>query len=376
MSSAAQSIQLYRQSQLATALQIAGLSALALNPGPSLFYLTGLNFHLMERPVLVIFIPHTPPIIIMPELEAQKVANLQFSVQAFMYGEDPTTWQSVFTQAIHAAGLDRNCQVGVEPRRLRFLELRLIESATNAASIISAEDTISSLRVIKEEREILAMRKAVEIAQRALLNTMPEIKIGTTEKEIAAELTLQLLRAGSDPELPFSPIVSSGPNSANPHATPSNRVLQPGDCLVIDWGAASDGYISDITRTFMIAKADPEMEKIGRIVAQSNAAGRAAAGSDVHAGNVDAAARGVIEESGYGQFFTHRTGHGIGLEAHEEPYIHSGNKLSLKPGMTFTIEPGIYLPNQNGVRIEDNVVITAHGSDSLTDLPRELIVLG
>jgi Xaa-Pro dipeptidase len=368
--------QLYRQSQLADVLQTSGFSALVLNPGPSMKYLTGLNFHLMERPILAIFTPHRPVIIVVPELETAKTENLLYPVQVFPYGEDPATWQSKFEKATRAADLGRKEKIGVEPRQLRLLELWLLEGALPDSSIISAEQVIASLRMQKEETELEAMRKAVEIAQNALRETIPLVKIGATEKEIAAELTLQMLRMGSEPEIPFSPIVSSGANSANPHATPTHRQLKPGDCLVIDWGATYDGYISDITRTFAVAEVDNEMKHIAQIVAEANAAGRDIARPGVTAGKIDYASRQVIDKAGYGEYFTHRTGHGIGLEGHEEPYIRSGNKLVLTPGMTFTIEPGIYLPNRNGVRIEDNMVITKSGAQSLTNLQRELIVVG
>lgn len=370
------SIHLQRQIKLAQALDGSQFSTLALNPGPSLNYFTGLRFHLMERPILALFFAQDPPTFILPDLETVKVANLPYPVQVFSYGEDPDTWSSVFQGAIQSTGLEANARVGLEPRQIRFLELGLLQSVSNQFEFLSAESIITSIRIKKDKEEISRMRKAVEIAQNALLATIPSIKPGVSEKDIAAELTLQLLRGGSEPEMPFTPIVSGGPNSANPHATPSNRKLQPGDCLVIDWGATFEGYISDITRTFAIVEIDSEMERIGQIVADANAAARSLARPGVPAEQVDSAARKVIENAGYGKFFTHRTGHGIGMEGHEEPYIRSGNTTPLEPGMAFTIEPGIYLPNRNGVRIEDNVVITSNGVECLTDLPRELIVLG
>jgi Xaa-Pro dipeptidase len=146
--------------------------------------------------------------------------------------------------------------------------------------------------------------------------------------------------------------------------------------LVIDWGATVDGYISDLTRTFAVGQVEAEFENIHRIVQQANAAGRAAAGPGVACAEVDRAARDVIEKAGYGQYFTHRTGHGIGMEPHEEPYIRGDNLQILEPGMTFTVEPGIYLPERNGVRIEDNVVITPEGAESLSDMPREIRMVG
>lgn len=370
-----QSPLLARQARLATALVSSDVDALALNPGPSLTYLTGLHFHLSERPVVVFLVPHEPPIIVLPQLETAKVEELPFSVQAFPYGEDPAGWQAVFRQAAEAANLSDR-KVGIEPTRLRVLELRLLEAAAPRAILSSAADILASLRMIKDEKEVAAMRQAVDIAQRALLATLPLVKTGMAERELATELTLQIFHAGSDPELPFFPIVSSGPNSANPHAAPSPRPLAPGDLLVIDWGASCEGYFSDLTRTFAVGKVEPELEQIARIVKEANTAGRAAVRPGALAGDVDQAARRVIEQSGFGQYFIHRTGHGLGLEGHEEPYMRSGNPLPLVKGMTFTVEPGIYLPGRNGVRIEDDVIVTEDGGETLSDLERDLIVVG
>jgi len=366
---------LARQAHLAESMSTDGPEIIVLNPGSSLMYLTGLNFHLMERPVVAIFSSESSPVMVIPELETAKLERLPFSVRAFSYGENPAEWNTAFQNAAKSSGLDGRT-AGVEPTRLRFLELRLLESAAPAAHFISAEEHLAALRVRKDIDELAAMRVAVSIAQRALEATLPVIKIGLTEREVAAELTVQLLKAGSDPELPFAPIVSGGPNSANPHASPSDRPLKSGDLLVIDWGASYRGYISDLTRTFGIGNVETEFEEIARITAEANAAGRFACGPEVTAESVDHAARMVIENAGFGSYFIHRTGHGIGMEVHEAPYIRSGNLQVLLPGMTFTVEPGIYLPGRGGVRIEDNVVITADGAESLSDMPRELRVLG
>jgi Xaa-Pro dipeptidase len=363
-----------RQTRLAGTLSQHGLEALALNPGPTLTYLTGLHFHLMERPVVALFRPGLPPVIVLPELEGAKLASLPFEVLAFPYGEDPVGWPGVFGQAMQAAALEGH-KVGVEPGRMRLLEFHYLEEAGAQARFLHADEVLADLRMRKDSGEIAAMRKAVEIAQQALLATLPAIHAGVSEKQIAAELTAQLLRHGSEPELPFSPIVSGGPNSANPHATPSDRLLQEGDLLVIDWGAIYAGYVSDLTRTFAMGQVDDEYVKIAKIVEQANAAGREAARPESAAEEVDQAARGVIERAGYGAYFIHRTGHGLGMEGHEPPYIRLGNSLPLQAGMTFTVEPGIYLPGRGGVRIEDNVVITLSGAETLSDLPRQLITL-
>lgn len=368
------SLYLSRQAKLVAAAQAAGFSAIALNPGPSLSYFTGLAFHLSERPVVVIISPYQPLTIILPTLESAKVENTPFPLQAFPYGEDPATWPQVFNQALQPY-IQKAITIGVEPRGLRFLELRLLEAALPQARFVDAEMAIATLRRIKDQAEINTMQQAANIAQEALRATLPIIKAGVTELEIAAELFMQLVRHGSDAVNPFSPIVSGGPNSANPHASPSERPLSPGDLLVIDFGAYVDGYFSDITRTFAIETVAPKYQQIAAIVHQANQAARKSIKPGVTAASVDRAARTIIESAGFGPYFFHRTGHGLGLEVHEEPYIRQGNELQLEPGMTFTIEPGIYLPGENGVRIEDNVLVTPAGVHTFTTLPRELITL-
>jgi Xaa-Pro dipeptidase len=364
-----------RFERLLKSIQTAGLDALVLNPGPSLFYLTGLPFHLMERPTVLVVCPNAQPVLILPELESAKLTASTVPLSGITFSDNPASWQQAFDEAVNMLGLAGK-KIGVEPARLRFLELNYLQTAAPTAHFVSAEDVISAMRICKDPREVEAMRAAVDIAQKALLDILPGIRIGMSEKQIANELVFNLLRRGSDPELPFQPIVSGGPNSANPHATPSERRLQAGDLLVIDWGAAQDGYFSDLTRTFAVGEVDDEYRTIHQLVMRANASGRSAGKPGARAGDVDRAARAEINAGGYGSFFTHRTGHGLGMEEHETPYMFGENELILAPGMTYTVEPGIYLPGRNGVRIEDNVVITAEGCETLSDLPRELLRVG
>jgi Xaa-Pro dipeptidase len=259
---------------------------------------------------------------------------------------------------------------------MRLLEFKFVKSGAPGAEFPDASQVVAALRLNKESGEIDAMRKAVQIAQSALEASLPLIKVGMTEKELAAELVTQILRHGSDPDLPFSPIVSGGPNSANPHASPTERKLQVGDLLIIDWGARADGYISDLTRTFAVGQVEAEYKQIYKIVQDANAAGRAAGVPGVPCAEVDNAARNLIDAAGYGKYFTHRTGHGIGMEAHEDPYMRADNAQLLEMGMAYTVEPGIYLPGRNGVRIEDDMVVTEAGALSLSDFPREMRGVG
>jgi Xaa-Pro dipeptidase len=364
-----------RLERLMDAMHRENLDVLALNPGPSMYYLTGLPFHLMERPTLLLIKPGSDPVLVLPELESAKLAAAPYAVRPVTFGDNPELWPQAFAQAAGLLGGSSN-KIGLEPTRLRVLELRYLENACPGSQFVSAENILAGLRMQKDANELSAMREAVRIAQEALKATIPHIQAGMSEKQLSAELVAQLLRAGTEPEMPFQPIVSGGPNSANPHASPSDRLLQPRDLLVIDWGAAYHGYFSDLTRTFAIGQVEPEYERIAELVLQANAAGRAAGKPGIVAGDVDRAARKVIADAGYGPFFTHRTGHGLGMEGHEPPYMFGENKLILAPGMTYTVEPGIYLPNRGGVRIEDDVVVTANGSESLSDMRRELQRIG
>ncbi len=364
-----------RLDKLTASLRTSGLSAVALNPGPTLTYLTGVAFHLMERPVVLLVAPDSDPVLILPELELPKLELFPYKVQAFAYGENPSEWGNAFRKAAQSLGLDGK-RIGVEPRQMRLLEFSHVKSGAPEAEYPDASNVLAGLRLRKDKAEVDAMRKAVKIAQDALKAVIPQIKIGMMEREVASELVMQLLKHGSNSEMPFAPIVSAGPNSANPHASPSERKLQAGDLLVVDWGAAYGGYISDLTRTFAVGEVDDECNKIHKIVQEANAAGRAAGKPGVPCAAVDKATRDVIEAAGYGKYFTHRTGHGIGMEGHEEPYMRGDNMQLLEPGMAYTVEPGIYLTNRNGVRIEDNVVVTETGADCLSDMPREIQVVG
>jgi Xaa-Pro dipeptidase len=363
-----------RLDHLQKILTEANMDALVLNPGASLFYLTGLHFHLMERPTVLIIPATGTPALVLPALEMLKVPQLPIRVEAVPYGDNPALWLQAFEKASALLGTGKKV-IGIEPTCLRALEMDYLQQAFKGSEFRDASSTLSQSRACKDPGEISRIRNAVQIAETALDGTLPIVHTGASEREISTELTLQLIRAGSDPHLAFEPIVSGGPNAANPHAEPSDRKLQIGDLLVIDWGAVYQGYVSDLTRTFAIGKVDPEFEKIVEVTARANEAGQNASRPGIPAGEIDRATRKVIVEAGYGEYFTHRTGHGIGLEGHEPPYIYAENELILQPGMVFTVEPGIYIPGRNGVRIEDNVLITAEGAETLSNLPRELRVL-
>ena len=360
-----------RMQKLVGLMKKHSLDGMAFNPGPTMTYLTGLHFHLMERPTLLIITQMGMVAMVLPMLEKGKLSSESEVFRAFTYGDDPSTWTTAFDHACEWLNFQQG-KVGIAPNRFRFMEMKFLEAAMPGIELLDASQVIEGLRMVKDVDEINKMKNAVQIAQQALLATLKHVRAGMTEKTIANELIIQLLRAGSNPDMPFSPIVAIGENSANPHAVPTDRPLRSGDLLLIDWGAGYEDYFSDITRTFTFGAVDKELLHIGEIVMEANQAGKDAGKPGLDVGTVDRAARSIITDAGYSHAFFHRTGHGLGMEAHEPPYIFAENDMLLTPGMTFTIEPGIYLPGKGGVRIEDDVVVTTTGIESLTDLPREV----
>ena len=363
-----------RLNKVCTLMQEQKIQAAAINAGPDLKYFTGLDFHLSERPAILLISDKGKSAFVFPEFEKDKAAESTIPLAIFPYPEDAKLWPGVAGKALEELKITK-APVAVNPVAMRFLEMDLLQNASADLQIISGEAIFQDVYIQKDAQEIDDMRKAVKIAQDALLATIPHIKPGKTEKEIANLLVINLLNAGSEPELAFSPIIAAGPNSANPHANPSDRKLQAGDMLIIDWGARFNGYVSDITRTFALEYLPEEFGELAKIVLEANQTARALAAPGVIAKDVDAAARTVISQAGYGENFLHRTGHGIGLNAHEEPYITSFSSTELHAGMTFTIEPGIYLTGKGGIRIEDNIAITANGAETLTSLPREIQII-
>ncbi|HSB91235.1 MAG TPA: Xaa-Pro peptidase family protein [Anaerolineales bacterium] len=363
-----------RIARLTEALPEHALDAVVLLPGPNLIYYTGLSFHLMGRPTLAVLSRGQAPTLLVPELERSKAEAHPLGGRVFSYGEDPASRLAAFGELASHLTLAK-LRLGVEPLRMRWMEQQLLLEAAPGVRLGSAEAVLEPLRAVKSPAELASIERAMAVAEAALGATLPSIRAGLTEREAASELTLQLLKAGSEPELPFNPIVASGPNAALPHAVPTDRRLRVGDLLIVDWGATVDGYISDLTRTFALGNVEPEWHKVHATLAEANAAGRMAVRPGAACREVDHAARSVVEAAGYGPKFLHRTGHGIGLEAHEPPYIRADNEALLAPGMTFTVEPGIYLEGRGGIRIEDNVVVTADGGRTLSHLDRDLIVL-
>jgi len=350
------------------------IDCLAVIPGPNLFYLTGVDLHLMERPTVGFVPAEGKPMFALPLLEVNKLQEgLTYEADIVSYSDDDGP-QAAFRAAM--AALPEVHRIAVEDLKMRLLEFKLLRQHIPTAEYVPAEPVMSALRACKTADEVTQMRRAVAVAEQALEQMTTAVRPGMTEQEIANRLVIELFQAGGG-ALSFQPIVLSGPRSALPHGVPSSRVVQEGEILLMDLGATSAGYVSDITRTFVVGgEPSPRLRGIYEVVRAANAAGCAAAKPGAACQAVDRAAREVIVDAGYGEQFFHRTGHGIGLEEHEEPYMVEGNTQPLAPGMTFTVEPGIYFPDFGGVRIEDDVLITADGAESLTTFDRALRRVG
>jgi Xaa-Pro dipeptidase len=351
----------------------ADFDALALIPGANLHYVTGVEFHLMERPLVAFFVPGQDPVAIVPALEADRLADCGIPFQVFPWPDEAGPTQA-FNAAADVLPLDGK-RLAVEELRMRVLEYDLIRAHMPGVTIVQGGAALAALRLVKDDDAITYLREAMAISESALQACITAVCPGMTEREIASTLIVEQLRRGGGKH-PFEPLVLSGPKAALPHGEPGDRKVQAGEPLLIDFGTTVRGYASDITRTFSVGAPSARLREVYDVVRAANEAGRKAAGPGVPAEDVDRAARRVIEEAGLGAYFTHRTGHGLGLEAHEGPNIVAGNAQVLEPGMVFTVEPGVYIPGELGVRIEDDVVITPDGAESLTRFPRELMTVG
>lgn len=279
-------------------------------------------------------------------------------------------YRVLIQKAIDDLGIQK---LGFEDGYMTVAQHRQLSDAFTC-ELVPAQGLLSGLRAAKDQEEIALMTQAQRITERALDEILKFLKPGVTEKEVAARLTYDMLRFGAE-RMSFDPIVASGPNGSLPHAIPSDRVIQSGEFVTMDFGCVYGGYCSDMTRTVAVGEPTEEMRKVYNIVLEAQLAGIAAERAGVTGKSVDAAARKVIEDAGYGQYFGHSFGHSVGLEIHEAPNASVASEEILPAGAAVSAEPGVYLPGKFGVRIEDVTVFTADGCINLTKAPKELIIL-
>ena len=345
-----------------------GLDYLFVGPGADLRYLIGTPGMDNERMMLLVVPREGEPAMIVPALEKLATSKYATFFELLDWRDDEGP-ESRLKQLLGRAGATKNA---VGDHLWSMFLLKLQETLPDA-SWTTASQVLKKLRIAKSADEIKLLKQAAAIADRAFDELITLQFSGRSELEMMNEINRLLLGNGQQ-EMLFC-IVGSGPNGAQPHHHTGDRVIQPGDAVVLDFGGSYHGYCSDMTRMVLVEGGTPdsEYEKVYNTVNQARAAGHQQARPGVTCQSVDAAARQVITEAGYGEFFVHRTGHGIGMEVHEEPYIVKGNDLLLEPGMAFSIEPGIYLPGRFGVRIEDIAIVTDTGEENINLSTHEIV---
>jgi Xaa-Pro aminopeptidase len=349
----------------------AGLDALLVTPGSDLRYLTGYHAHVLERLTCLVLPAHGEATLIVPRLErpaaeASPAPATGVRIVDHADGSDP------YPLVVAALGGPAR-EVGLSDRMWAMHALALRDALPGARQRLAGE-VLAPLRIRKSPAEVAALREAGAAIDAVHARMGEWLRPGRTEAEVGADIAGAIRDAGHV-TVDFV-IVASGPNGASPHHETSARVIEAGDPVVVDIGGTMpSGYCSDSTRTYAVGRAPSDFIEYYSVLHAAQLAAVAAVAPGVTAGSIDAAARDAIAAAGYGEAFLHRTGHGIGLDGHEDPYIVDGSPLELAPGMAFSIEPGIYLSGHHGARIEDIVAVTDTAVERLNTLPTELVTL-
>ncbi len=344
------------------------VDAVALVPGANFTRAVGQSFGSNERPIVVVIPAEGQPAAIMPNLELGSWELVDFEGAVFDW-YDQTGYQSAFEEL--AAHLPLT-SLAVEGQAMRVFVQQAFSKAYPGLRVVDGEVQISGLRAIKTESDVAALTAAIEISERALERVVRAVRIGQTEADVERALIQALFAEGAD-ELAFSPIIAAAENSARPHAhARADYKIQSGDALLFDFGARKHGFAADITRTFFVGEVSDADREVYDTVLRANLKGFDVCRPGVTAHDIDDAVTGVLEASPYADRIRTKTGHGLGREVHETPYIMRGNDQLIEEGMVWTNEPGLYDLNSFGVRIEDDVLVTAKGPEVLTsDAPKE-----
>lgn len=368
-----------RLARARSGLRAKGSAALLIGIGADLRYLTGYSAHALERLTMLVLPTDGPAVLVTPRLEAMAAAaGLAATASLVEVAPWDETDDPYALVADRVANRARDGRLLVDPTLPARHVLALLQ-AMPAHTFGLATEVTRELRMAKDAAEVDLLRRAARAADRVVGQIAAGRLVGRTEADVSREVRERLVAEGH--EAASFAIVGSGPNAASPHHEASDRVIQAGDPIVLDIGGTLEGYGSDITRMLWVTGSDPahaptsEFLGVFELVRRANAAATAAVRPGVACAALDEVARGIIREGGYGEQFIHRLGHGIGLEAHEDPYLVAGNAEELREGYAFSIEPGIYLAGGFGVRIEDIVVCTATGPDVLNEASRELLVV-
>lgn len=359
-----------RMARAADSAAEAGLAGVLVAPGPDLVYLTGYQpTAITERLTVLVIAPGQDPVLVVPTLEApdaeKAVGAPALTLRDWTDGKDP--------YAVTAPLLDVDGRFGVSDNAWA-MHLLGLQQALPTTSYVSLTEALPMLRAVKDAHELTRIAAAGAAADQAYGEILKVRFAGRKETEVAADLA-RLLRESGHSQVDFT-VVGSGPNGANSHHEAGDRTIERGDMVVLDFGGLKHGYGSDTTRTVHVGEPTDEERRVHDLVREAQQAGFEAVRSGIACQDVDRAARKVIADAGYGEYFIHRTGHGIGVTTHEPPYMIEGEERPVVPGMCFSIEPGVYLPGRFGVRIEDIVTLTEDGTGRrFNNTPRELAIV-
>ncbi|MFD7289641.1 aminopeptidase P family protein [Streptomyces sp. NPDC059863] len=358
-----------RMARAAGSAAEAGLAGVLIAPGPDLTYLTGYRPTAdTERLTMLVVAAGQDPVLVVPTLEAPDAARAPgapaLTLRDWTDGKDP--------YGVTAPLLDPAGRFGVSDNAWA-MHLLGLQQALPDTSYTALTEALPMLRAVKDARELDRLAAAGAAADAAYGEILKVRFAGRREREVAADLAALLLEHGHS-QVDFT-VVGSGPNGADPHHEADDRVIAHGDMVVLDFGGLKYGYGSDTTRTVHVGEPDAEERRVHELVREAQQAGFEAVRPGAACQDVDRAARAVISGAGYGEYFIHRTGHGIGVTTHEPPYMIEGEERPLVPGMCFSVEPGVYLPGRFGVRIEDIVTVTEDGGRRLNNTPREMAIV-
>ncbi|MGW7364049.1 aminopeptidase P family protein [Streptomyces sp. NPDC054841] len=357
-----------RMARAARSAAEAGLSGLLVAPGPDLVHLTGYQPAVTERLTVLVLAEGQDPVLVVPTLEAPDAQHAAgapaLTFRPWTDGKDP--------YAVTAALLEGRGRFGVSDNAWA-MHLLGMQRELPGTSYVSLTDALPMLRAVKDAPELARLEAAGAAADEAYGEILKVRFSGRKETDVAADLAALLLRFGHS-QVDFT-VVGSGPNGANPHHEAGDRTIAQGDMVVLDFGGLKHGYGSDTTRTVHVGEPSAEELRVHDVVREAQQAGFDAVRPGAACQDVDRAARAVISDAGYGAYFIHRTGHGIGVTTHEPPYMIEGEEQPLVPGMCFSVEPGIYLPGRFGVRIEDIVTVTETGGRRFNNTPREMAIV-
>ena len=339
----------------------------------NVFYLTNFYSDPHERLMGLFLFKNSEPLFVCPKMEAGQAKEAGWKFNIIGYGDHENPWDLI-KEDLNKRKLQSIQKVAIEKEITPFSRVESLQQVVNHAEIVSVETILNEHRLIKDENELTSLKQAAELADFGVQVGIEALKNGVTEMEVLATIEFELKKKGIR-EMSFSTMVLFGEKSGQPHGNPGLKRLSEGDIVLFDLGVVLDGYCSDITRTFVYKTYNEEQKKIYDTVLQANLAALAASKAGTRIGDLDQIARTIIADAGYGDYFPHRLGHGLGISVHEYPSMSHNNDDRLKEGMVYTVEPGIYIPRIGGVRIEDEVLITSTGIETLTKFPKEFTVI-